>query len=80
MRLSRAVAAGIALLAMTADASASSWSPFGQPCAFERWPDIPIKVVVGSDDRFFPPAFQRRVAKERLGLEADEIPGGHLIA
>ncbi len=55
-------------------------TPFGQPCEFERWPDIPIKVVVSSDDRVFPPGFQRRVARERLGIEADEIAGGHLVA
>jgi pimeloyl-ACP methyl ester carboxylesterase len=55
-------------------------TPFGQPCEFERWPDVPIKVVAGRDDRFFPASFQRRVARERLGLEVDEIPGGHLVA
>jgi pimeloyl-ACP methyl ester carboxylesterase len=55
-------------------------TPFAQPCEFERWPDVPIKVVVGSDDRFFPAQFQRRVARERLGLDTDEIPGGHLVA
>lgn len=53
---------------------------FGQPCAFERWPEVPIKVLVGRDDRLFPAAFQRRVARDRLGIEADEISGGHLVA
>jgi pimeloyl-ACP methyl ester carboxylesterase len=52
----------------------------GQPCEFERWPDVPIKVLIGRDDRFFPAEFQRRVAADRLGLEVDEIPGGHLVA
>jgi pimeloyl-ACP methyl ester carboxylesterase len=53
---------------------------FGEPCRFDRWPDIPIHVVAGNDDRFFPIEFQRRVARERLGKEVEEIPGGHLIA
>lgn len=53
---------------------------FEQPCDFAAWPDVPTKVVIGSDDRFFPADFQRRVAKDRLGLDADEIPGGHLVA
>jgi pimeloyl-ACP methyl ester carboxylesterase len=53
---------------------------FGQPCEFASWPDVPIKVLVGRDDRFFPAEFQRRVAKDRLGIEADLIPGGHLVA
>lgn len=53
---------------------------FGQPCRFERWPDIPIHILAGTDDRFFPIEFQQRVARERLRKEAKEIPGGHLVA
>jgi pimeloyl-ACP methyl ester carboxylesterase len=53
---------------------------FGEPCGFERWPEIPIHVLVGRDDRFFPIEFQRRVARERLGKEVEEISGGHLVA
>ncbi|HWO10035.1 MAG TPA: alpha/beta hydrolase [Polyangiaceae bacterium] len=53
---------------------------FREPCRFEAWPQVPMHVIVGRDDRFFPPEFQRRVARERLGLPVDELPGGHLIA
>src|SRR5215472_15169194 len=53
---------------------------FAEPCRFERWPDIPIHVLAGKDDRFFPIEFQRRVARERLGKDVDAIPGGHLVA
>jgi pimeloyl-ACP methyl ester carboxylesterase len=53
---------------------------FGQPCDFARWPDVETTVLCGRDDRFFPAAFQRRVARERLGLEAQELPGGHLAS
>jgi hypothetical protein len=35
---------------------------------------------LGETNRFFPAEFQRRVAKDRLGLDADEIPGSHLVA
>ena len=55
-------------------------TPFGQPCAFQRWPDIPLHALVGADDRLFPADFQVRVAKHRLGVDAEVIPGGHLIA
>lgn len=55
-------------------------TPFRQPCSFQRWPDVPIKVLIGADDRLFPAEFQRRLAKGRLGIDADEIPGGHLVA
>jgi pimeloyl-ACP methyl ester carboxylesterase len=53
---------------------------FGEPCRFASWPSVPIRVIAGRDDRFFPVDFQRRVARERLQLEVDEVPGGHLVA
>jgi pimeloyl-ACP methyl ester carboxylesterase len=53
---------------------------FTSVCAFDAWPAIPIRVVAGADDRFFPVNFQRTVARDRLGVEADVLPGGHLIA
>jgi pimeloyl-ACP methyl ester carboxylesterase len=53
---------------------------FGSVCSFEAWPPVPTHVVVGADDRFFPVEFQRTLARDRLGVEADVLPGGHLIA
>lgn len=53
---------------------------FLSPCAFEVWPSVPIRVAAAADDRFFPLDFQRRVVRERLGLEVDVLPGGHLNA
>jgi pimeloyl-ACP methyl ester carboxylesterase len=53
---------------------------FGEPRRFTRWPDVPIHVVAGRDDRFFPIEFQQRVARERLRKKVEEIPGGHLVA
>lgn len=55
-------------------------SLFGQPCRFERWPEIPMRVVAAADDRFFPLEFQKRVARDRLNAEVEVIPGGHLVA
>lgn len=55
-------------------------TPFGQPCEFTTWPDVPIHVISGADDRFFPAEFQVRLAKDRLGVTADVLPGGHLVA
>ena len=51
----------------------SSWTP-------GSWPDVPTRVIIGRDDRFFPAEFQRRVARERLDITADEIAGGHCLA
>jgi pimeloyl-ACP methyl ester carboxylesterase len=55
-------------------------TPFGQTWPLDGWPDVPTRVVAGSDDRFFPLEFQRRVVRERLGLDVDVLPGGHLMA
>ena len=53
---------------------------FESPCDFGAWPELPIRVVAGADDRFFPAGFQRMVAADRLGVNAELLPGGHLIA
>jgi pimeloyl-ACP methyl ester carboxylesterase len=53
---------------------------FRDKARFDKWPDIPIHVVVGRDDRFFPREFQARVARQRVGTRVDEMPGGHLAA
>jgi len=51
-----------------------------EPCRFKSWPRVPIHVIAGRDDRLFPVDFQRRVARERLGIEIVEIRGGHLVS
>jgi hypothetical protein len=52
---------------------------FESPCDFTAWPPVPIRAVAGADDRFFPVGFQQALARDRLGIEADVLPGGHLI-
>ncbi len=52
---------------------------FAEPLPLDAWPDVPTTVLAGRDDRLFPLEFQRRLARERLGLdEVAEIDGGHL--
>jgi pimeloyl-ACP methyl ester carboxylesterase len=53
---------------------------FDDVCTFDAWPPIPVHVVAGRDDRFFPLELQQRVARERLGVEPIVVPGGHLAA
>ncbi len=53
---------------------------FDDICTFDAWPPIPVDVVAGRDDRFFPLELQQRVARERLGVEPIVVPGGHLAA
>jgi pimeloyl-ACP methyl ester carboxylesterase len=51
---------------------------FEEPLPLETWPDVPTTVLIPRADRLFPIEFQRRVARERLGLEIEEMEGGHL--
>ena len=53
-------------------------TPFEQPWPLDAWPDVPTSVLQGRDDRLFPLEFQRRVVRERLGLDVDAVAGGHL--
>jgi pimeloyl-ACP methyl ester carboxylesterase len=53
---------------------------FDDPWPLRAWPPVPTRVLQGTDDRMFPPDFQRRVAQERLGLQIDTMAGGHLMA
>jgi pimeloyl-ACP methyl ester carboxylesterase len=55
-------------------------TPFAEPWPLSCWPAVPTRFVQGTDDRLFPVEFQRRVVRERLGLEIDTMPGGHLVA
>lgn len=61
-------------------AVAQSGTPFERPWPLDEWPDVPTRFLAARDDRFFTLDFQRRVAAERLGLDVDELPGGHLVA
>src|SRR3954451_19905997 len=62
------------------DQRPESDAEFGSPRTFTSLPQGRLRVLAGADDRFFPAEFQQRVAKDRLGIDADVMPGGHLIA
>ena len=54
-----------------------SAAPLDQPLPLTAWPAVPTRVLLFRDDRFLPPEFGRRLAGERLGVAAEELPGGH---
>jgi pimeloyl-ACP methyl ester carboxylesterase len=69
---------------LRAEAQERTWqdqsaTPLEEPWPLPSWPDVPTRVLAGRHDRMFPLDFQRRVARERLGLELDEMDGGHLL-
>jgi pimeloyl-ACP methyl ester carboxylesterase len=41
------------------------------------WPDVPTTSIVCRDDRALNPDWVRQAARERLGVEAIELDGGH---
>jgi pimeloyl-ACP methyl ester carboxylesterase len=49
------------------------------PWPLAAWPDVPTRYLLCRDDRMFPAAWARRHARERLGIEPDEMDGGHYI-
>ena len=51
-------------------------SPMNE-CPLTVWPDVPTRAVIGRDDLMFPREYLRRVTRERLGFEPDEVSGGH---
>ena len=51
-----------------------------EPWPLEAWPDTPTRYLLCRDDRMFPAAWARRHARVRLGIEPDEMDGGHYIA
>lgn len=66
--------------ALSKEEPAQSDQPFEEPWPLQEWPDTPTVFLQGRDDRLFPLEFQRRIVPERLGIEVDDMPGGHLIA
>ena len=57
-----------------------STTVWNTPWPLEAWPDVSTKYILCQDDQFFPAAFLRRVAQQRLGTVPDEVPGCHCVA
>ncbi len=48
-----------------------------EPCPLSVWPSLPTAYIVCAEDRILCPAWQRKAAREWLGMEPIELPGGH---
>jgi pimeloyl-ACP methyl ester carboxylesterase len=51
-----------------------------EPWPLEAWPETPTRYLLCRDDRMFTAAWARRHARERLGIDADEMDGGHYVS
>jgi pimeloyl-ACP methyl ester carboxylesterase len=54
-----------------------SYRVMSETTPLEAWPDVESRSIVCRDDRAINPAWVRGAARERLGIEAVEISGGH---
>ncbi|MFD0687459.1 alpha/beta hydrolase [Actinomadura fibrosa] len=66
--------------AMRMERAHPSAASMNAPWPLKAWPDVPTRFVLCEQDRFFPPAFFRRLVPERLGIVPDEIAAGHCVA
>ena len=52
-------------------------SMWREVAAFEAWPHVETMSVVCAEDRVVSPDWSRRIARDRLGVEPIDLPGGH---
>lgn len=57
---------------------AQSETPSLKPWPAEALPQVPTRFILFRDDRFFPERFMRGVVADRLGIEPEGMPGGHM--
>jgi pimeloyl-ACP methyl ester carboxylesterase len=55
-------------------------TPGEEPWPLDGWPDVPTRYLLCRGDRMFPADWMRKVVRSRLGIEPDEIDGGHCPA
>src|SRR6266404_9236785 len=48
-------------------------------CPLNVWPAVPSSYILCTEDRAIQPEWSRRAARERLGVDALELPGGHCL-
>ena len=68
------------LSAAVAEELADRLRPTGPPAddfPLPGHPDVATSLIYASEDEFFEPDWERFMAREHLGVEPIEIPGGH---
>ena len=53
------------------------WTTSREPCPLEKWPDCEIASIICTEDELLDPNWSRRTAREVLGTNSSELPGGH---
>lgn len=52
-------------------------SMWREVCPGAGWPSAPIRSIVCAQDRIVNPPWSRRIARDRLGVEPEELAGSH---
>jgi len=60
--------------------SPPSNTAYYDPSPLKAHPTVPTRYIVCTEDRLFPPSFQRQLAHDRLNITPDEFPSGHCPA
>jgi hypothetical protein len=63
-----------------ARARAQAGRPMAEPWPLDAWRAVPTRYLLCRRDRLFPAEWLRRVVRERLGFEPDEIDAAHTPA
>ena len=53
------------------------WTTSREPCPLDKWPDCELTSIICTEDELLTPAWSRRIARDVLGIEPVELPGGH---
>jgi pimeloyl-ACP methyl ester carboxylesterase len=51
-----------------------------EPWPLSAWPKVPVRFLLCRDDHLFPAKWLRKVVRDRLHIEPDEIDSGHCPA
>ena len=73
------VPADLAAEAISRERGFPSTRSYVEPWQLAAWPNVPTHYLLCRDDHFLPAAWARRLARERLGIIAEEIDGGHCV-
>jgi pimeloyl-ACP methyl ester carboxylesterase len=69
----------LAAEAMRRERNHPSDRAYREPWPLDAWPDVPTRVLIGTNDRLLPAAWMRDLASDRLHLAADDIDSGHCV-
>jgi len=54
-----------------------AWTPYRQRFPLDGFPSVACTSIMCADDQILRPAWSRRVARSRIGVDLVELPGGH---